>query len=604
MYCMTCNETICFECTISGHRGHEFERASKALGGQKAALAVMLGLVRAQGIAMDKTLEAVRARERELSELKFSLEGDVRGATAELRGALDQREAGLLRQLDREAGRKAKVLSSERDEKERVRAQIASAAERTGDALRTLSDLDLLHAKKALTRQMQEVLSLMRETPDVLKVSTEADISFCFTEREAADLREQLHRFGGVATPSSLDPQRCVVRGRGLEEASFEDETTSVQLEVFNHRGRPFVSAIPEGDVISSFTFLATGQKRTCDICHRRGNFYDITYSPVQRGIYELRIAVEEVEVRGSPFRVLVRLPVERLGAGGVTDVLEEMEQPWGVAVSDRRGEVVVTECNPSKLTVFEATTGKKIRSISSPGELKGQIKYPRGVALDNEEGAGEGNVFVVDAGNYRVQKFDASGRFLVAAGTRGRGPGQFEDPKGIAFNPITKNIYVADTHRVQIMTSDLAFLKSFGRPEGQFGNVFSVACDSKHGDVYVCDKDHKTVQLFTANGQFKRSLLGGGPAPTRLLGRLWGGQGGKADVVPVGVAVDACGYVYVSDNACNRVSVFSDNGACLVTFGRDGCFSGEFKSPRGIAATEAGVVYVCDFGNDRIQVF
>jgi tripartite motif-containing protein 71 len=63
----------------------------------------------------------------------------------------------------------------------------------------------------------------------------------------------------------------------------------------------------------------------------------------------------------------------------------------------------------------------------------------------------GAGNVYVVDANNYRVQKFDSSGSFITAWGSSGAGPGQFNLPRGLGLDA-EANVYVADSanHRIQ----------------------------------------------------------------------------------------------------------------------------------------------------------
>ncbi len=59
--------------------------------------------------------------------------------------------------------------------------------------------------------------------------------------------------------------------------------------------------------------------------------------------------------------------------------------------------------------------------------------------------GAGpEGNVFVADFYNHRVQKFTAEGEFLVAFGSQGDGPGMFDRPTDMAEDQ-EGNVYVVD---------------------------------------------------------------------------------------------------------------------------------------------------------------
>jgi len=66
-------------------------------------------------------------------------------------------------------------------------------------------------------------------------------------------------------------------------------------------------------------------------------------------------------------------------------------------------------------------------------------------VAVDQE-----GNVFVADSDNHRVQKFTAEGKFLAQWGEFGEAPGQFNVPLGIAVDK-EGNVYVSDSHNHRI---------------------------------------------------------------------------------------------------------------------------------------------------------
>jgi len=66
-----------------------------------------------------------------------------------------------------------------------------------------------------------------------------------------------------------------------------------------------------------------------------------------------------------------------------------------------------------------------------------------------------QGNVYVVDRINERIQKLSASGQPLAQWGTKGTAPGQFQGPRGVAVDG-QGNVYVADTdnHRIQKLSA------------------------------------------------------------------------------------------------------------------------------------------------------
>jgi len=125
----------------------------------------------------------------------------------------------------------------------------------------------------------------------------------------------------------------------------------------------------------------------------------------------------------------------------------------------------------------------------------------------------------------------------------------------------------------------------SFGTGNGQFFGPTGVAVDAS-GRVYVTDEENSRVQKFRSDGTYV----------TR-----WGtGKGSH----PWGVAVDASGYVYVAASSLARIKVFRTDGTPVGGWGVWGHGEGQIDSPAGVAVDTAGNVYVADVGNDRIEKF
>lgn len=210
-------------------------------------------------------------------------------------------------------------------------------------------------------------------------------------------------------------------------------------------------------------------------------------------------------------------------------------------------------------------------------GQNRGQFNLPRGIASD-----AEGNFYVVDTHNLRIQKFDRDGKFVTMFGSKGNGEGQFlpfsdeaegTGPGGIAVDA-AGNVYVSDTwnHRMQKFDRDGKFLAQWG----SFVNMAdaSAAADptanrkffgprgvaiGPDGDVYVTDTGNKRVLIFGPDGSYKRQISSG-MSPTRTGPDYPFNLPGELNE-PIGVAVDKAGNVYVADTNNGRIQKFDATG-------------------------------------------
>ena len=83
----------------------------------------------------------------------------------------------------------------------------------------------------------------------------------------------------------------------------------------------------------------------------------------------------------------------------------------------------------------------------------------PHGMATDRN-----GNVYVVDTENHRIQKITSGGKVITRWGSNGSGDGQFDDPNDIAIDDIG-NVYVADkkNNRIQKFSENGTFIWKWG---------------------------------------------------------------------------------------------------------------------------------------------
>jgi len=128
-------------------------------------------------------------------------------------------------------------------------------------------------------------------------------------------------------------------------------------------------------------------------------------------------------------------------------------------------------------------------------------------LVVDSEE-----NIFVLDGGNCRIQKFDREGNYLQTMGRKGQGPGEFEQPRWIDVD-LEDSIYVFDSYRrnLHIFGKDGKFKKTisltyslfFGLGIGEKGNILTQAnfYSQEQGtrDIVILDADGKTTKRIVS---------------------------------------------------------------------------------------------------------
>lgn len=221
------------------------------------------------------------------------------------------------------------------------------------------------------------------------------------------------------------------------------------------------------------------------------------------------------------------------------------LRMPFGIDIDDK-GQVYVVDGTAKLIQVYDAE-GVFRRTIGK------SMKWnrPVGIAIDDRRR----RLYVVDAGgvdnaDHLVRVIDLdSGNALFDIGSRGEGPGQFNLPRDAVVG-VDGNIYVVDggNFRVQVFAPDGKFIKTFGgvgRQSGQFSRPKEIAAD-KQGNVYVVDTAFGNFQIFDTEG---RLLLDVG---------MRGAQDGPARfMLPSGIAVDDDGRVYMVDQFFRKVDVF-----------------------------------------------
>jgi predicted membrane-bound mannosyltransferase/sugar lactone lactonase YvrE len=229
-------------------------------------------------------------------------------------------------------------------------------------------------------------------------------------------------------------------------------------------------------------------------------------------------------------------------------------------------------------------------------GALPGTFNEPWGIAISQE-----GEVYIADTWNHRIQKFTADGQYLLGWGQFGQRetPDAFWGPRDVAVDE-NGNVYVADTgnKRIVVFDTEGQFITEFGDvgfADGQFDEPSGLALDGD-GNLYVADTWNQRIQVFSPdiNGVSQIFL-------TKWDVEGWYGQ--SLDNKPY-LTIDKNGLVYTGDPEQSRIMVYTSTGEVIALWVMEGLEQTSLFFPTGLAADQEGGIWVSDTQNNRIQYF
>ncbi len=173
---------------------------------------------------------------------------------------------------------------------------------------------------------------------------------------------------------------------------------------------------------------------------------------------------------------------------------------PGGMAIDNENRFLYVADAALDQVLVYDADKLTLIRKIGTAGKghtltEAGQFSVPTNVAVD-----ADGNLYVSDTYNNRIEIFDADGNFIRQFGKAGDRPGTFSRPKGIAID-VDGHVWVADAalDMLQCFTPEgdlLMWMGSHGTLPGYFSTIAGLFID-KNNRMFTTEQYPGRVQMF-----------------------------------------------------------------------------------------------------------
>ena len=469
IYCETCDELICRDCTVKTHRNHNYDLIPDAFPKHRDTILACLQPVKTELASVVKTISKLKARSGRLDGQGVEAKGKVDAEIDQLLAILEAHRRDLHSEIDGKVHQGKKELVVQIDQHELRQAQLSSCVEFVEGSLQSGTQQEVLSMKRQVVQRTQQMADEFK--PQQLKLGPEKVLHVV-----CADLSQACQTLAQVK----------------FEMAQFE----GVHVKTISRIERP-----------RHIAFATTGEMVVCeqngncitvfDSSYRKLRSFGSTGSEASRLRGPLGVAISfdnTVFVSASDCVKKFTLKgqfiasVGSLGSGQL-----QFNTPWAVAYNDTNNRVYVCDTGNHRITIlnhdltFHSSFGIK-------GSDPGQFSRPAGISVDTT-----GNVLVADDDNKRIQVFDASGRYLSSI--THTTPGQrLKGPVSVAVGP-DDCVYVVefDSDRLSVFNGNGEYIKSFGKTgnkDREFNDPHAIAV-SDDGCVYVSDTGNDRVQIF-----------------------------------------------------------------------------------------------------------
>ncbi len=568
MFCFDCSTLTCHYCTLKDHRNHNCDFCNTAAPRTKTVLMQQNETLKNLKKNMLSSIERMQTTRQDIEEQAEAVAASVQTSFSELQSMLETRKEQLLEEV--------KSLVKEKTSNILTREKTITTACTTVD---TVVD----YTKRCVNHCTNDELMLMQADigkrikleidqytrPDMLDGPTiEADLGFeMLCASDIQNLCQTKCRLGQIP----IDASKCQLVGSPDSLSGEILQPASVTLVVRLANGKTTNHVININGRLQS---LMKGTVIKCNIEKVRYGEYQLQYTPILRGRHVLSVSLNGVHLIGSPFPVFVSMPPSQLT---VSKVWCGLDWPLGITANSA-GEIIVAE-GKKNITVI-GKDGKRIGSIKA---VDHHFQLLAGVSVDYED-----NIYIIDLKTNLIYKADKDRTAIQVHLVEQKKYKEKQGHVGIAC--VGDELMVCEYGNegcITVYNRQFHFLRYIVCEN--MGTFVDVSADS-HGNLYVLDYTYSCIRVFSKEGELIRSF-GSDSSGEKQLSQ------------PLGLCVFG-DHVYVTDIGNDNISIFTTEGDFVVSYGQRGNKIGDFSCPGGVCVDHDGFVYVCDCGNNRIQIF
>ena len=538
-YCATCTKPVCNYCVVSQHKEHAFNDLSRAASEQRTEMKQLQESV-------CNILHKLENATSNTDKMKQQVEASKKNATLlinstleDLHRSLQEREKALLTMVDKIAEVKTQSLQSQIDGFKALHSDVTRNNDMMTHTLQTNTDQQIVALRKVLHTSMK---SMITDFEKVILLPNQHSSITVHIEKEP--LSDQMIEFGCVddcalskSTWSWLSPSNPIPTPHVNVKYKLNIEMKNLQGEQLMSGGMPLVA---------EFTSKGQDQNISAVVEDKKNGTYTVSFTAASAGDYKVHICVQGHYIQNSPFdlKFVKRnyLTAKTLEPRPPAASCSQQGNWLSIAIHSD-GSIFAGSYNGSysSIHIHGQQDNKCIRSIGGANSSSnGNFNYPRGMKIMGEV------LYVADANNHRIQKFKVIGGSNVEFQTV-LWQGQLSQPHGLCTDT-QGNVFVADygNSRIQVFDANSSFVRTIpgnGSGNSSFANPTGVTFDHA-GNIHIAAYGTGSIKVFSSEGKYLRMY----------------GDGLK----PNAIAIDSCGYCLVADSGTNQLRIYDPEGTLI----------------------------------------
>ena len=554
IYCFDCNRLICRDCTMIDHKEHKYDFVKTTAPKTKEKLIENLTPLKVIKVGLYRATENVRSSKSDVKTQGESVATTIEQSFNKLHETVEQRKRHFMEKASSITKGKLDRLSIQEKGFEMALSMIQSLVDFVEQNIENATEEELMTIhSQILKRISEETRKHQCRSGDLepvekanLQVQVECGKEVTKVLREKTNLLELSVEGAGMRGAEVGKPALVKMSCKSLEPVTIASKLTSKHGSV------------------------------ELTVAKKGNSVYEIKYVPQARGRHNLEITANGLPVTGSPYPVVVKIPPTQLGKP--LKVIRGVKHPIGIAINSA-GNVLVAE-NKGDVKVLDKS-GKILHMIE---KHRHDFADLQDIAVDKDD-----NSYLTDSGSNKLFKFNRHHQLVKIVG-REQGLEQFE-PWSVTVVGEKVVVGSRDPTYLYIFDKNLELDRKVDLAVVGVDDVLGIASDEDGMNLYICNYSYGCVHVLSLEGQ----------------GELLYSFNKEQLHQPHSICVHG-ELVYVTnwifDSTSNSIYIFNREGNFVSSFAKCGSDEGQCLLPSGLVIDADGVLYVCDYSNNCLQLF